>query len=378
MKLFNPYKFMEAPLLNRVVMSPMTRARNTDGVPNATNSLYYSQRSGSSGAGLIVTEGLIISPTASGVLFVPGIYTDEQVAGWKSVVDQVHQAGSKIYAQLWHVGRVSHYSTQPNGNAPLSSSAIRAANTNAYGYTKDGIPGFVEASRPVSMDRQQLLSTIADYVHAAKNAIIAGFDGIEIHAANGYLMEQFLNPHVNMRQDEYGGNIENRSRFLLEVVEAISEAIGASRVGVRLSPFSTLNDMKHYDEIEATYYNITEKLNNLTINYIHLMNMRNLDFSDAWPNGFLAQLRSRFKGTLILAGGMTATIANELLDNNLIDLAAFGRPFISNPDLTDRMYHNWPLAEGDRTSFYGGNHQGYTDYPTYHMETKEDANSGKI
>ncbi|MDW8848522.1 alkene reductase [Flavobacterium sp. MMLR14_040] len=230
--IFKPAKIGFLELKNRIAMAPMTRARNEDGIPNENNAIYYQQRAG---AGLIITEGTAISDTAKGVLYIPGLYTKEQVEGWKKVTKAVHEKGSTIFSQLWHVGRVSHTSNQPNGIAPVGPSDIQAQNTSAWGYNENGVEGFVPASKPKALSAAEVKNVVKDFSAAAKNAIEAGFDGVEIHGANGYLVEQFLNPFVNNRTDEYGGSIENRSRFLLEIADAVIEAVGSQKTGIRLN-----------------------------------------------------------------------------------------------------------------------------------------------
>jgi len=365
MGIFDPYKLGQHDLLNRVVMSPMTRARSKTGIPNALNAKYYAQRAGVNGAGLIVTEGISISPSSVGVLYIPGLYTAGQVEGWCLVTRAVHEQGAVIYAQLWHVGRVAHVSNHPNKLQPVSSSGVVAAKTFAYAYNEQGDPDFVQVSIPQPLTVDAIEEVVNDYVHAAKNAISAGFDGVEIHGGNGYLIEQFLNPEVNNRDDQYGGSVVNRSRFLLTLIDRIADAIGSHRIGVRLSPYNDLNDMPRYETLEETYYYLAKEISLRNIAYIHFMNRIQADGSDAWPKDFLQQFRALYQGVFLLAGGMTLERSDELLKENSIDLAVFGQSFIANPDLTARLRNNWPLALSDRTTFYGGEEKGYTDYPVY-------------
>ncbi|WP_313001620.1 alkene reductase [Chryseobacterium gleum] len=365
MTLFDQYQLGEHTLLNHVVMSPMTRARNQNHIPNELNAKYYSQRAGKNGAGLIITEGISISPTARGVLYVPGLYTREQVEGWKLVTKAVHDKGSVIYSQLWHVGRVAHTTNHPDGKSPISSSNVVAESTFAYAYNEEGVATFMPASEPTALTLEDIEEIITAYVDAAKNAVEAGFDGIEIHAGNGYLIEQFLNPNVNIRTDEFGGSIENRSRFLITLIERISNAIGSHKVGVRLSPYSRLNDMRHYEEIEEAYLYLAKEIESRNVSYIHFMSHLNNEGQNPWPDDFLTKFRGVYTGTLILAGGMTEQIAKDLLNENTVDLVAFGQPFIANPDLTQRFENNWPLNTPDRVTYYGGGEEGYTDYPYY-------------
>ncbi len=358
---FEPVQIGSLQLKNRISMAPMTRARNIDGIPNENNALYYAQRAS---AGLIITEGTAISDTAKGVLYIPGLYTPEQVEGWKKVTNAVHEKGSTIFTQLWHVGRVSHISNQPNGIAPVGPSDIQAKNTFAWGYDENGIEGFVPVSKPKALLDIEVKQIVNDFVKAAQNAIEAGFDGIEIHGANGYLIEQFLNPFVNNRTDEYGGSIENRSRFLLEIVDATIDAIGKHKVGVRLTPYGGLGDLPHYEEIEATYQCLASELAKREVVYIHLMDQQSKG-SHALPEGFLERFRSWYKGTIILAGSMTREKSEQLINAGTIDIAGFGELFISNPDLVERLQNNWSLTPPNRDLYYGLGTHGYTDWETY-------------
>jgi N-ethylmaleimide reductase len=359
--IFKPAQIGFLQLKNRISMAPMTRARNEDGIPNENNALYYAQRAG---AGLIITEGTAISATAKGVLYIPGLYMQEQVDGWKKVTAAVHKKGSIIFSQLWHVGRVSHTSNQPNGISPVGPSDIQAQNTAAWGYDENGVEGFVPASKPKALSTSEVKQVINDFTNAAKNAIRAGFDGVEIHGANGYLVEQFLNPFVNNRTDEYGGSIENRSRFLLEIVDSIIEAVGNEKTGIRLTPYGGLGDLPHYDEIEATYQYLAKELKKRNIVYIHLMDQLSKG-SHALPDGFIERFRSWYDGVIILAGGMDREKSEELINAGTIDIAGFGEPFISNPDLVERLENNWELTPPTRDLHYGLGSHGYTDWETY-------------
>ncbi|SKD04850.1 2,4-dienoyl-CoA reductase [Chitinophaga ginsengisegetis] len=361
MLLFEPYTGKGLALKNRIVMAPMTRARNPNGIPNEMNALYYRQRTN---AGLIITEGTSISPTSSGVLHIPGLYTPEQVEGWKLVTAAVHAAGTKIFTQLWHVGRVSHTTNQPGGIAPVSASNIQAANSHAWGYNENGQEAFVTCSVPVALTTGGVKGVIQDFANAAANAVKAGFDGVELHGANGYLIEQFLNPFVNNRTDEYGGNIVNRSRFLLEAIDACIANIGAAKVAIRLTPYGGLHEMPHYDELEATYSYLAAELGKRNIAYIHIMDQQSRG-SFALPNGFLERFRKQYSGVIILAGGMNKEKAEQYLIAGTIDLAAWGEPYIANPDLAERLKNNWPLNTPDRNLHYGGAAHGYTDYVAY-------------
>lgn len=361
MLLFEPYNDKGLDLKNRIVMAPMTRARNPDRIPNNMNALYYQQRTN---AGLIITEGTAISPTAAGVLHIPGLFTPEQVEGWKLVTSAAHAAGTKIFTQLWHVGRVSHTSNQPGGIAPVSASDIPAAKSFAWGYDENGKENFVPCSTPVALTNEGVKGVVQDFANAAVNAIKAGFDGVELHGANGYLIEQFLNPFVNNRTDEYGGSIENRSRFLLEAIDACINNIGAGKVAIRLTPYGGLHEMPHYEELEATYSYLATELGKRNIAFIDIMDQQSRG-SFALPEGFIERFRQQYRGVLILAGGMNREKATRLINSGVIDLAAWGEPFIANPDLTERLKNNWPLNAPDRQLHYGGATHGYTDYPVY-------------
>ncbi len=296
--LFQEFKSKNLSLKNRIVMAPMTRARTPDGIPDQMNALYYAQRSG---AGLIVTEGIAISSSSQGTLFVPGIYTNEQADGWKLVTASVHEKGTKIFAQLWHVGRISHVSIQPDGKAPVGPTDAQAVNSKVRGYDGQGHVAKVPCSKPRALETEEIQSIVEDYAIASTNAIKAGFDGVELHAANGYLFEQFLNAEINTRKDQYGGSIENRSRFLLESIDACIDRIGAEKVAVRVSPYGGLYEMPPYDEVEETYRYLATELTNRNIAYTHIMDQRTWG-SNSLPDGFLERFRGWYKGTLILAG----------------------------------------------------------------------------
>lgn len=361
--LFQPYNLAGTVLANRVVMAPMTRARALDDIPDEHTVLYYAQRAS---AGLIISEGAPISREGCGYLFNPGLYNEAQVQGWRRVTDAVHAKGGNIFAQLWHVGRVSHVSIQPDGGAPVSSVAVTAARSNAYAWVAEGQPGPVQASLPRALEADEVRRVTADFVSAARRAMDAGFDGVELHGANGYLFEQFHNGALNTRTDEYGGSIANRQRFLLETLDALAAEIGSAQVGVRLSPFGRLFDMQPYAQEAEAWLSLAEALNTRRLAYVHLSDQLTIG-AEAIPDGFATQWRQAYQGTLIAAGGFTRTLAEAVLAKGDLDLVAFGRPFIANPDLVERMRHDWPLAEGDRATFYGidGNPtRGYTDYPT--------------
>lgn len=364
--LLSPFRLADTSLANRVVMAPMTRSRAIDGHPDAQTARYYAQRAS---AGLMISEGLPVSAQAVGYLHTPGIYLPSQVAAWRQVTDAVHAKGGRIFAQLWHVGRVSHHSLQPGGQAPVS--AVAVAGGSAYAFDSNGQPATVPASSPVALDEKGIGAVIQEFRQAAANAMAAGFDGVELHGANGYLIEQFINPLLNTRSDRYGGqSLQSRSRLLLEIVAQIAEEIGAGRLGVRLSPFNTLQDMPPYPQTLETYAFISEMLNEYRLAYVHLACQ-----GAVLSSGLLAEVRRRWQGPLILAGGLTPEQADNLIAEGITDLAAFGTPFIANPDFVERIRHQWPLAMVDRASFYGGGAKGYTDYPPYQPQGAAPATS---
>jgi len=356
-KLFTPEKVGSIELRNRIVMSPMTRSRAIDNLPNDLMVEYYKQRSG---AGLIITEGTSPSPNGVGYARIPGIYSAQQVYGWKKVTSAVHHAGGKIFVQLMHTGRISHPLNMPKGAKILAPSAVRAAG-QIWADTKK----LQDFPVPKAMTEEDLSFTKAEYVTAAKNAMEAGFDGIELHGANGYLLEQFLSPISNIRKDYYGGNIENRSRFVLEVVTAVIEAIGKEKTGIRLSPFGIANDMPYYAEIDATYKYLSDQLNNLDIAYIHIVDHSAMGAPEV-PFEIKESIRNNFKNSIILSGGYDRVRAEADIQRRLGDLVAFGRPFINNPDLVERFKNNWPLSKDLKMDlFYTAGEKGYTDYPFY-------------
>lgn len=357
---FTPFLLGNANLTNRIVMAPMTRTRAIGNKANPLIAAYYAQRAS---AGLIVSEGISPSPNGLGYARMPGIFSEEQVQSWKQVTRGVHEKGGKIVAQLMHAGRIGHPLNLPTGArlvAPSSKAALGQMYTEQEGMKDHPVPQ--------TLSIEQIQETKAEFVEAAKNAIEAGFDGIEFHGANGYLIEQFLSPHTNDRTDTYGGNIENRSRFLLEVVQAAAEAIGKDKVGIRLSPYGIYNDMPHYPEIDATYAYLAEELNKIGIIYIHLVD-HSAGGAPEVPLAIKKTIREKFKGTLILAGGYTTDQAEADLLSGLADLIAFGKPFISNPDLVVRMKKNFPLnIKLDASTFYSAGAKGYTDYPVFEEE----------
>jgi len=370
--LFSPFDLAGIPLSNRIVMAPLTRARAPDDIASERVALYYAQRAT---AGLIVSEGTPISREGQGYLFNPSIYTAEQIAGWRLTTESVHAVGGRIFAQLWHVGRVSHPTIQADGKQPVSASSRQAKGAQAYGYDAQGTPALVAPPAPRQLATEEVERIIGEFAQAAANAIEAGFDGVEIHGANGYLFEQFMNPLVNDRSDQYAADtMENRLRFTLAVIDAVVARIGAARTGIRISPYGQLFDMPLHDEIDATYDALTAAIGQRGLVYVHVMNHNGYRMDatvgdsgaeDAFQN-LLRTLKGNLPDTaLILAGGMNRERAEQMIADGLIDLAAFGAPFISNPDLVARLRNGWPLAEADRSSFYGGGAEGYIDYPAY-------------
>ncbi len=356
-KLFTPEKAGSIEVKNRVVMAPMTRCRAIGNVPNELMAEYYQQRSG---AGLIITEGTSPSPNGLGYARIPGIFNKSQIEGWRKVTTAVHQGGGRIVVQLMHTGRISHILNMPEGAEILAPSAVKPA-----GQMWTDAAAMQDFPVPKAMTPEDLASTKAELVSAAKNAIEAGFDGVELHSANGYLLEQFLSPISNVRIDNYGGSIENRCRFVLEVVAAVAEAIGKDKTGIRLSPYGVASDMPHYPEIDATYNYLSEQLNKLDIAYIHVVDHSAMGAPEV-PVELKKLIRKNFKNTIILSGGYEVKRAEADLQSGLGDLIAFGRPFINNPDLVERMQNNWPLSEVlNMEQFYTADEKGYTDYPGY-------------
>ncbi len=360
--LFDPVQAGDLRLANRIVMAPLTRNRSPGAVPPPLVATYYAQRAS---AGLLITEATAISHQAQGYADVPGLWSDEQVAAWKRVTDAVHAAGGRIVTQLWHVGRVSHVALQPGGAAPVAPSAI-TANTKTY-LIEDGVGRFVPTSQPRALALEELPGIVADYRRAARNAIAAGFDGIEIHGANGYLLDQFLKTGTNHRSDAYGGSIENRARLLLEVMQAVVEAIGAGRVGLRLSPVTPANDVVDADP-QPLFTHVVRALGPMGLAYLHLIEGSTGGPREVDGRPFdYAALRQAWRdaggtGAWMVNNGYDRALAEQALQQGA-DLVAFGRPFISNPDLVERLRVGAALNTPDRATFYGGTEKGYTDYP---------------
>lgn len=356
-ELFAPKKVGSIELKNSIVMAPMTRCRAIDNIPNELMKEYYLQRSS---AGLIITEGTSPSPNGLGYARIPGIFSEFQVEGWKKITTAVHQNGGKIIVQLMHSGRISHPLNMHKDAHILAPSQVKAA-----GQMWTDLKGFQDFVVPKEMTAQEILHARTEYVAAAENALFAKFDGVELHSANGYLLEEFLSPISNIRTDNYGGSIENRCRFVIEVVTAVANAIGKDKTGIRLSPYGVASDMPHYPEIDATYDYLSKELNKLDIAYIHLVDHSAMG-APTVPLEIKKLIRKNFKNTLILCGGFDKETAEATIESGLTDLIAFGRPFINNPDLVDRFKNNWPLSEYlNMDLFYTADEKGYTDYPTY-------------
>jgi N-ethylmaleimide reductase len=366
-KLFEPTKIGDIAIKNHIVMAPLTRNRSPGAVPNDLNVEYYRQRSG---AGLIVTEATAITHQGQGYADVPGLYSKEAIDGWKRVTDAVHAAGSKIVVQMWHVGRISHTTLQPNGGKPVSSTNM-AAKSKTYLVNPDGTGSFVPTSEPRALETSEIPGIVEDYRKAARAAIEAGFDGVEIHAANGYLIDQFLRSGINDRTDQYGGSVENRARFLFEVVDAITAEIGARRTGIRISPVTPANDSSDPDA-QSIFTYVVEGLAKYDLTYIHVVEGatggdRNYQQGDK-PFDYKA-LRDAYekaggKASWMVNNGYDRDMAIDAVESGRADLVAFGKPFISNPDLVQRLKDNAPLAGLDQATLYGGGATGYVDYPT--------------
>ncbi|WP_321953459.1 alkene reductase [Paraburkholderia bannensis] len=365
--LFTPIEFDGRTLAHRVALAPMTRARSTQpgDTPNATNARYYAQRAS---AALIVTEATQISPQGKGYSFTPGIYNDEQVAGWRLVTDAVHAEGGTIFLQLWHVGRMSHPDFH-GGALPVAPSAIPFEGQIWKVDPATGVGAMVDCPTPRALSTAEVRQIVEDFRLAARRAREAGFDGVEVHGANGYLIDQFLRTTSNQRDDEYGGSRENRLRFLREVIDAIAGEIGAERTAIRLAPFLTARGMACPD-ILPTMLEAATFLQSRGIAYLHLVEA---DWDDApeFTEAFRRDIRARFTRPIIVAGSYDVVKANWVLGQGYADLVAFGRPFVANPDLPARLANDWPLAELDPATLFGGDERGYTDYPAWSEETLE-------
>lgn len=361
--LFDPLQMGALRLPNRIVMAPLTRNRSPNAIPKPITAEYYRQRAS---AGLLITEATAISAQGQGYADVPGLYGTEQLDGWKKVTDAVHAGGGRIVVQLWHVGRVSHVDLQPGGAKPVAPSAI-AAKTKTY-LIKDGVGSFADTSEPRALDASELPGIVQDFRHAARHALTtAGFDGVEVHGANGYLLDQFLKTGSNHRRDDYGGSIENRARLLLEVMRAVTEEIGGERTGIRLSPVTPANDVTT-DDAQALFEYVLKQLAPLKLAYIHIIEGATGGPREIADRPFdYGALKTAYR----TAGGQAAWMVNNGYDKALAeqavaagaDLVAFGKLYIANPDLVRRLHDNAPLNAPDKATFYGGGEKGYTDYP---------------
>lgn len=359
-RLLSPVEFGSLKLSNRIIMAPLTRARMPDRVPGELHATYYGQRAG---AGMIISEATNISPTAVGYVYTPGMWTDAQEAGWKHVVDTVHAKGGRMALQLWHVGRVSHERVQPNGQKPVAPSAIRGEGAQCYVEFEDGTAGRHQASTPRALALEEIPALIDDYRQAAIRARRAGFDMVEVHAANAYLLQQFMASGSNQRTDRYGGSVENRARLPLEVVDAVTEIFGADRVGIRISPFIEIFGLSD-DQPEAMAFHLAEQLDRRGLAYLHINEPDWAGGDIKLTDAFRRAMRQRFdSGRIIYCGHYTAEKAERLIREDIADGAAFGRPYIANPDLVERFRRGAALNEPDPDTFYGGGAKGYTDYP---------------
>ena len=357
--LFDSYTLGTIPLANRIVMAPLTRNRAAAGfVPGPFAADYYAQRAT---AGLLIAEATQVSQQGQGYQDTPGIYTDAQVEGWRVVTDRVHAAGGKIFLQLWHVGRISHVDLQPNGGAPVAPSAIRAEAKTFVGNA------FVDTSTPRALELDEMPGIVEDFRRAAANAIRAGFDGVEVHGAHGYLLDQFAKDGANRRTDAYGGSIENRARLMLEVTKAVVAEVGADRTGIRISPVSPASGVSDSNPQPLFDY-IVDALSALDLVYLHVIEGATGGDRDFAPFDY-ASLRRRFANTYMANNGYTLELATKAVESNTADLIAFGQPYIANPDLVERFKQHAPLNTIDQDTLYGGGAKGYTDYPTLAEQT---------
>jgi N-ethylmaleimide reductase len=371
--LFQPYKLGTLNLPHRIVMAPLTRSRASQpgNVPILLNACYYAQRAS---AALIISEATQVSMQGQGYAWTPGIHSREQVEGWRLVTDAVHDAGGRIFLQLWHVGRISHPSLQPDNMLPVAPSAVTPAG-NAFIENEKGEGQLVPFVRPRALQIEEMPYIVQQYARGARNALAANFDGVEVHGANGYLIDQFINTSTNRRADAYGGTVEHRAQLLMQIVEAVSEIWGPDRVGVRLSPLGELNDIRD-DDPEATFGTIARGLSEFRFAYLHIVNPA----AAATEKGeapadrqerMLTLIRKKYHGTLIVAGGFDRDTAEAWLEQGKADLIAFGRKFLANPDLPERFRARTPLNADDPTTYYGGGPKGYTDYPSLAQERGE-------
>lgn len=351
--LFSPYKLGNIELKNKIVMAPMTRCRAIGNIPNSLIAEYYQQRSD---AGLIITEGTSPSINGLGYARIPGIFNQEQVSGWKLVSDAVHKKNGKIFIQIMHTGRVSHPANLPKGAKHIAPSAIKIS-----GQMWTDSQGMQDYPTPQEMTIDEIKSTIQEYISSAQLAMEANLDGVELHAANGYLMEQFLNPKANQRKDSYGGSPENRNRFVIEVAKEVASKIGKEKVGIRLSPYGAACDLGEFDGIETQYSELAKELNSIGIVYIHIVDHSSMGAPPV-PESIINTIKREFKGTIVLSGGYNFEKAQKDLNDSRGDLIGFGRPFISNPDLVKKLKNKEELKNPDPNSFYSADEKGYTDY----------------
>lgn len=358
--LFETFKLGNLALPNRVLMSPLTRSRSSQpgDVPNNMNVEYYQQRAG---AGLIISEATQVSPQGKGYAFTPGIHSDEQIAGWKKVTDAVHDAGGRIHMQLWHVGRISHPDLQPDGRKPVAPSAIAPEGAKTFVSADSGM---VDIPEPRALETDEIPGIVEQFRIGAQNAKAAGFDGVEVHAANGYLLDQFLKSGSNQRTDEYGGSAENRAQLTLMVTQAVVDVWGKENVGIRVSPTGSFNAMYDEDPLE-TFGVLARHLNDLGIAYIEVVeDSFQGNHANGRPESVIDAIQANFNGSYIANGAYTAEEARRRISAGRCDLVTFGRPFIANPDLPERFRKDAPLNEWDDSTFYGGDAKGYTDYPS--------------
>ncbi|MEQ6886385.1 alkene reductase [Salicola sp. Rm-C-2C1-2] len=375
--LFESVRLGDLTLTNRIVLPPLTRSRSTQpgNVPNDMMATYYAQRAS---AGFMVSEGTQVEPRGQGYAWTPGISTPEQVEGWKKVTEAVHTQGGTIFCQLWHVGRISHRSLQPERAAPVGPSAIRNETVKVFVETGPGEGMITDSDEPRALSTDEVGEMVELYARAARNAMEAGFDGVEIHSANGYLVNQFISEHSNHRTDQYGGSLRNRLRFLEEIVSAVSREVGANRLGVRFSPlFESTDEERVYlglveSDPHETYVEAAKMLDRQGIAYISIAEA-DWDNAPELPDSFCQALRDAFSGALIFAGRYTPEKALRMLNAGYGDLFAFGKPFIANPDLPHRIRHDLPWNKVDPATMYGGTAHGYTDYPTYEQQVQQSA-----
>lgn len=368
-KLFSSTKIGPYDLRNRIVLPPLTRSRSSQpgNIPNDLMATYYRQRAS---AGFMVTEGTQIEPRGQGYAWTPGIHSQEQIEGWKKVTEAVHAEGGVIFAQLWHVGRVSHTSLQPNGDAPVAPSALPARSVKVFIETGPGTGILADPSEPRELSTTEVKELVQLYAKAAQNALEAGFDGVELHCANGYLVNQFISAHTNCRTDEYGGSLQNRLRFLREITQAVADVVGADRLGVRFAPlFASTDELRVYlglveENPHETYIEAVKVLEEIGVAYLSLAEA-DWDEAPELPDTFRNAVREVFSGRILCAGRYTAERAAAAIEAGWADLIAFGRPFIANPDLPQRIANGWPLNPLDDSSMYGGTEKGYVDYPFY-------------